>query len=275
MSMPPGSVVGFFDSLGRFVLSFFRFVLPFFEYIGALASILFETFSWIARGSLRPALTVQQMSILGVSSLGIVLVTNTFVGLVLALELGEYAVRYGVANYAGGGVALSMVREFAPMLTAITVAGRAGSAITAEIATMKVTEQIDALRAMGTSPIRYLVVPRFLACLVMMPLLTIFAGVGGTLGGAVSAHAVADIQYATYFDSISITVVPWDVWSGLVKAVVFGGEIALIACLQGLTTEGGAAGVGKSTTNSVVNSTLLVFITNYFLSASMYPPVGT
>lgn len=137
---------------------------------------------------------------------------------------------------------------------------------------MKVTEQIDALRAMAVSPARYLVVPRFLACLVMMPILATFAGIGGTLGGAVVANLQANIQYNVYFDSIRQVIVPWDITSGiLIKSAVFACEISMISCQQGLATSGGAAGVGKSTTNSVVNSMLVVFITNYFLSSWLYP----
>lgn len=248
------------------------YVIRFFEYLGGLVNLLFEALSWIAKGAIRFNLTVNQMAILGVSSIGIVVITCTFAGMVVSLQLADYAVRYGVTGYAGGAVALSMAREFAPMLSAIVVAGRAGSAITAEIGSMKVTEQIDALRVMGVSPARYLVVPRFIALLCMMPFLSTFAGLGGFLGGALVAKAQANIQYATFFDSATTTLVPWDIYAGLIKSAVFACEIALVACLQGLTTTGGAAGVGKATTTSVVNSMLLVFITNYFLSAWMFPP---
>lgn len=247
-------------------------ILRFFEYLGGIVYLFLETVSWISKGNLRTALTVNQMALLGVSSLGIVVITCSFAGMVLALQLADYAVRYGVQKYAGGGVALAMSREFAPMLTAVVVAGRAGSAITAEIGSMKVTEQVDALRVMGTSPAGYLVVPRFLALVLMLPVLATFAGLGGTLGGAVVANMQANIQYKVFFDSIKATLVPWDVYAGLIKSCVFAAEIALIACQQGLITSGGAAGVGRSTTQSVVNAMLLVFITNFFLSAWMFPP---
>lgn len=246
-------------------------ILGFFEYLGGLVLLLMETLSWLGKGTLRLSLMTAQMAVLGVNSLGIVVVTTTFAGMVLALQLSDYAVRYGVAKYAGGGVALAMAREFAPMLTAIVVAGRAGSAITAEIGSMKVTEQIDALRSMAVSPARYLVVPRFLALLCMMPVLSTFAGVGGTLGGAFVAKSASNISYQVFFDSITDTLVPWDVVSGLIKSVIFAAEITIIACFEGLQTRGGAAGVGRATTDSVVNGMLLVFVTNYFLSAWMYP----
>jgi phospholipid/cholesterol/gamma-HCH transport system permease protein len=259
-------MLAFFEELGLYVIRFF-------EYLGGLVNLFFEALSWITKGSIRFNLMLNQMAILGVSSIGIVVITCTFAGMVLALQLADYAVRYGVSQYAGGAVALSMAREFAPMLSAIVVAGRAGSAITAELGSMKVTEQIDALRVMGVSPARYLVVPRFLALVVMMPLLATFAGVGGTLGGAVVAKSQANIQYSTFFDSVRTTLVYWDVYAGLIKAAIFACEISLVACMQGLNTSGGAAGVGKATTTSVVNSMLLVFITNYFLSAWMFPAV--
>lgn len=257
-------MLAFFEELGLFVIKFF-------EYLGGLGNLFLEALSWITKGAVRLKLTVDQMAILGVSSLGIVMITCTFAGMVLALQLADYAVRYGITAYAGGAVALTMAREFAPMLSAITVAGRAGSAITAEIGSMKVTEQIDALRVMGVSPARYLVVPRFLALLTMMPVLAVFAGVGGTLGGAVVARSQAHISYQVFFDSIKLLVVPWDVYAGLIKSAVFACEISLVACLQGLLTTGGAAGVGEATTKSVVNSMLLIFVTNYFLSHWMFP----
>ncbi|NDD27921.1 MAG: ABC transporter permease [Proteobacteria bacterium] len=258
-------MLAFFEQVGLFVIHFF-------EFIGGLVNLFLEVLSWIFKGAVRPSLTVNQMAILGVSSIGIVVVTCSFAGMVVALQLANYAVRYGVVQYAGGAVALSMAREFAPMLSAIVVAGRAGSAITAEIGSMKVTEQIDALRVMGVSPTRYLVVPRFLGLLCMMPLLSTFAGLGGFLGGALVAKAQANIQYSAFFDSAKENLVAWDIYAGLIKSAIFACEIALVSCLQGLTTKGGAAGVGRATTTSVVNSMLLVFITNYFLSAWMFPP---
>jgi phospholipid/cholesterol/gamma-HCH transport system permease protein len=256
-------MLGLFEELGLVVIGFF-------EYLGGIIFLLLETLSWIGKGSVRIGLTIQQMSLLGVSSVAIAMITTTFAGMVTSLQLAQYAVRYGVQNYAGGGVALAMSREFAPMLTAIVVAGRAGSAITAELGSMKVTEQIDALRVMGTSPARYLVVPRFLALIMTVPMLALMAGLGGTIGGAIVANLQANIQYQVFYDSIRTSIVPWDIYSGLIKAAIFAAEIALIACQTGLATSGGAAGVGKSTTSSVVNSMLLIFITNYFLSAWMY-----
>lgn len=241
-----------------------------FEYMGGILILLYETLANIFRGRIKLALTIDQMAILGVNSLSIVILTTGFAGMVISLELAQLAVKYGVGSMVGGGVALSMSREFAPMLTAIVVAGRAGSAIAAELGSMKVTEQIDALKAMAISPVKYLVVPRFLACLVMIPILTLFANLFGTVGGAFIAKYMANIQFKVFFDSIKSMLDMADLWGGLYKAMVFAVEIALIGCFQGLTTSGGAAGVGKATTGSVVYSIILIFITNYFMSAWLF-----
>lgn len=244
-------------------------VLALFEFLGDVVSLFFGTLSWLGKGVFVLSLTAVQMNLLGIGSLFIVTLTTTFTGMVIALQLSEYAVRYGVAAYAGGGVALVMAREMAPMISAIVLAGRAGSAVAAEIGTMKVTEQLDALRSMGVSATRYLVVPRFLACTFMLPLLCIFSGIAGTVGGAFVANKYG-ISYDTFFSSITTTLVPWDVTAGLIKAAVFGGEIALVACNQGFHTERGAAGVGRSTTQAVVLSLLMLFATNYILSEQFF-----
>lgn len=245
-------------------------IIRFFEYIGGLLILFWESLLFIGRGAVKPKMTVEQMAILGVNSIAIVVITTAFAGMVMSLQLALMAVKYGVGRFVGGGVALSMIREFGPMLTAIVVAGRAGSAITAEIGSMKVTEQVDALHAMGVSPVRYLVVPRLIACIVMVPILTLFADISGTLGGALIANLHAGISSQIYFDSIRSMVVMSDLWSGLTKAVVFAAEIAMIACFQGLTTTKGAAGVGTATTGSVVYSIIIIFMSNYFLSAWLF-----
>jgi len=232
---------------------------------------LWETLGWLARGSVRLNLTIQQMAYLGVDSLLIVILTTTTAGMVMSLQLAHIAVQYGVTNVVGGGVAIAMSRELGPMLTAVVVAGRAGSAIAAELGTMKVTEQISALQTMAVSPVRYLVVPRFLALVAMMPILVLFADVAGTLGGALVAFQSASIPYAAFYDSIQRLLELSDVLNGMFKAVVFGVEVAMVACLQGLTTGRGAAGVGVATTSSVVFATIIIFVTNYLMSSWLFP----
>ncbi len=261
-------VVEAIETIGAAVSSFFR-------YIGGLTLLLLESIKWMLKGAIfRIRLIVQQAAILGVNSTTIVLLTTAFTGAVISLQMANMAVKYGASRLVGFGVAVAMARELAPMITAVTVAGRAGSAITAELGSMKVTEQIDALEAMAVSPIKYLVVPRLLACSIMVPMLCLFAMLAGIIGGGVVAKIIANIQYNVYFDSIKNFMEMKDVYKGLLKAFIFGLEIALIASYQGLKTEGGASGVGKATTGSVVYSILIVFITNFFLSAILFPPGG-
>lgn len=260
--------LNYIEALGAGVIGLFR-------YIGGLVLLFIESISWIIRGilgfNLRIGLFMEQAAILGVNSVSIVTITTCFTGGVISLQLADMAVKYGAGKFVGGGVAIAMARELAPMLTAIVVAGRAGSAITAELGSMVVTEQIDALIAMATPPVKYLVVPRLLACAVLIPMLCLFSMFAGILGGAVVANSIAGISYVTYFDSIKNMVLMKDVYKGLFKSFIFAIEIAMISCYQGLSTEGGAAGVGRATTGSVVYSMLVIFITNFFLSAVLFP----
>lgn len=257
-------MLALFESLGQSVIM----VL---EYIGGLAILMWETIGYLFTGGLRLSLTLFQMSFLGVNSLLIVLLTTTFAGMVISLQLAHVAVQYGVANIVGGGAALAMTRELGPMLTAIVVAGRAGSAITAEIGSMKVTEQIDALICMGVSPLKYLVCPRLIALALMLPVLTLFSDVSGLVGGAFVAEQSAGIAQEAFWDSVRRMTDMNDVMKGLFKAVIYGIQIALVSCQQGLGARGGAAGVGQATTGSVVISMIIVFVTNYFLTAWLFP----
>ncbi|MCQ2735799.1 MAG: ABC transporter permease [bacterium] len=256
----PKFLIDFFESVGKKTITFF-------EYIGGLCILLFNTLMWIFRLDIRVKLTVQQMALLGVDSIFIVFVTTFFAGAVVSLQLAELAVRYGLAKFVGGGVAIAMCRELAPMLTAVVVAGRAGSAITAELGSMKVTEQLDALEVMAVSPVKYLVVPRFLACFILFPVLTLFADCAGVLGGGAIANMAAGIDLTIYTDSIREMLSMKDFWGGLIKSLFFAAEVVMIGCYQGMTTKGGAAGVGISTTGSVVYSIIVVFVTNYILSS--------
>ncbi len=213
---------------------------------------------------------LHQMEHLGVDSLPIVLLTILFTGMVITLQTATEFIKYGAQSSVGGVVAIAMARELAPVLTGVVVAGRVGAAITAEIGSMKVTEQIDALRVMAINPIKYLVVPRLLACVIMVPILVIFADIIGTVGGYLVATLYAGISSFTYIHSITLFTVVSDIIGGLVKAMFFGGIIAIIGCYKGLTTGEGAEGVGRATTASVVSSIILIFISNYFLSLVLY-----
>lgn len=256
----------FFESTGKMIISLL-------ELVGGLVSLLFSTLMFLIRGAINIRITLEQMAILGVDSLIIILLTTSFAGMVMAYQLSLQARIYGLEGFVGGGVVLTMARELAPLLTAVVMAGRVGSAITAQIASMKVTEQIDALRSLATNPIRYLVVPRFLACLLMTPLLTMFSVVGGTAGGYFVATGQGINPY-TYMDSIKMFFRVSDLTGGLIKALVFGATVAIVGCYIGLITEGGAAGVGRSTTNSVVIATVLIFLFNFPLTVVIFGNSG-
>jgi phospholipid/cholesterol/gamma-HCH transport system permease protein len=255
--------VGALAGVGRRINSFF-------EYIGGVTSLGVEAATTIFRLRIRFAETVSQCFYLGYQSLIIVLLTSLFTGMVFSLESAVQAVQYGFGSFVGGIVSYTNVRELGPMLTAVVVAGRVCAAIAAELGSMVVTEQIEALQSLGLAPVRFLVVPRLLALMIMLPLLTVFADVVGVMGGQWIAQAQAHISYDSFMSSARQTIGFEDVVKGLFKSVIFGIVIALIGSYQGLTTTGGAAGVGKSTTSAVVICIILVFILNFVMSYFLY-----
>jgi phospholipid/cholesterol/gamma-HCH transport system permease protein len=242
----------------------------FVEWTGEISLLLFRTLGLLLRGRILGAETVRQMAQMGVESLPIALIVATFSGMVLSLHTANQLKQLGAEWLVGGLVAVAAAREAAPVLTAIVVAARVGSSIAAEIGSMVVTEQIDALRALGVSPVYYLVVPRFLAGVLMMPVLSIFGILAAIGGGYLVAVYTAGISPAVYTNSVQNLLGPNDLLRGLVKTFVFGAIIALVGCNQGLGTSGGAAGVGRSTTSSVVYSIVLLYIANYFLSEWLF-----
>jgi phospholipid/cholesterol/gamma-HCH transport system permease protein len=203
---------------------------------------------------------------IGARSFSIVTLTALFTGLVLALQTGIGLQRFGSKQYVGYIVSLAIVRELGPVLTALIVGGRVAGGIAAELGSMVVTEQVDAIRAMGSDPVRKLVLPRVLGCIIAMPMLTVVSDVLGILGGM----TIASVQFklpATYFlQTVILSVRPEDVISGLSKTVFFGFAIGLIACYEGLNTRGGTVGVGAATTRAVVFSSVAVLILNFFLT---------
>ena len=252
-----------FDEVGRGTVNVFA-------YAGGVAELLADSLRFIVSLRIRLRETLDQAYLLGVQSWAIVLLTSLFTGMVFSLESAVQAVQYGVGNLVGGAVAFSTARELGPMLSAVVVAGRTGAAIAAELGSMVVTEQIEALQSLGLSPTRMLVVPRLLALLVMLPLLTVLADIVSILGGMWVAQIYAHISYESFIISAR-QVLPFDdVLKGLVKSVVFGAIIAVIGAYQGLQTRGGAAGVGKSTTGSVVTSIILIFMFNFALSYILF-----
>jgi len=242
----------------------------FFEYAGGVANLSVESGTFIARLRVRVAETMAQAYFLGVQSTAIVLLTSLFTGMVVSYESAVNAVNYGISNLVGGAVAFTVSRELGPMLSAVVVAGRAGAAIAAELGSMVVTEQIEALESLGLSPVRMLVVPRLIALIVMMPILTVLADIIAIVGGGYLAHTLAGIPYDTFVGSIRSYSHYSDFLKGLVKAVVFGGIIVLIGCYQGLSTRGGAAGVGRATTGAVVISIILIFMSNFLMSLILF-----
>jgi phospholipid/cholesterol/gamma-HCH transport system permease protein len=218
---------------------------------------------------------IQQMDAIGVGSLGIVLLTGFFTGMVLALQSSVQLQAFGATIYIGRLVAGSMVRELGPVLAGLMVAGRVGSGIAAQLGSMRVTEQIDALNTLGTDPIKKLVTPRVLAALIMMPLLTIINDFVGILGGSVIAKFYVGIPPSLYWRTVfeqmlsggfTLHYIPNDLIQGLAKPFVFGGIISLCGCYFGLKTTGGTEGVGVATTRTVVTSSILILVVDYFLT---------
>ncbi|MEI6914334.1 MAG: ABC transporter permease, partial [Armatimonadota bacterium] len=215
---------------------------------------------------------IAQMGVIGVSSVLLVVITVTFSGMVLSLYSSQLSQQWGIGSYVGGGLALSIVREISPVLTAVVLTARAGSAIAAEIGTMEVTEQVDALRSLAISPIEFLVAPRLIASVFVFPMLTVFANISGLVGGYFVAVSQG-ISGGAFEESVQMMGSGHDISMGLVKAAIFGLLVAIVCCQQGLRTHGGATGVGRATTNAVVISIVMIYITNFFLAYVMF--VGT
>lgn len=241
--------------------------------IGSMSILFMQTIYWtfhnLKNASFSTKNLFDQMSRIGVDSLLMVAITGISTGAVLVVQIGYQFAQMGAQSYVGGVVSLAMARELAPILTAIVVAGRVGSAIAAEIGTMKITEQIDALETMATNPVDYLVVPRFWGCTIMLFMLTIFTNVVGMIGGSIVAVNQIGLTLISFRDSILQMLQIQDLMGGLVKATVFGGIIAIIGCYKGFTTEGGAEGVGESTTSAVVVSIMIILAVNYFLTVGI------
>ncbi len=219
-----------------------------------------------ARGPYYFNEVLEQLYQIGYRSLSIVSLTGIFTGMVMAFQTGMEMSRFGAKSYIGTVVALSLVRELGPVLTALVVAGRVGAGITAELGSMKVTDQIDAMRAMATDPYKKLVLTRIVALLIMMPLLVAVADVLGILGGLLIATANLNVGYELYKTTVLEALLMDDLVSGLIKPVVFAGLIGTIGCFLGMSTTGGTKGVGSSTTLSVVLSSISIFVFNFVMT---------
>jgi len=257
------SVIGTLERIGAGAMRFL-------EEAGSLCLLLLRTVGWAVRPPFRVRSFFEQMAGVGVSSLPIVLITAVFTGVVLALQTTTGFKRFNSEDLVGTVVALSICRELGPVLTGLIVSGRVGSGMAAELGTMRVTEQIDALETLATDPVNYLAVPRFLAGLVMLPALTALADVVGMASGyAVSVfvlHANPTIYFRRSMDFLAFE----DIYAGIVKAAAFGMIIAIVGCRKGFTAVGGAEGVGRATTHSVVLSSMLILTANYFITAFFF-----
>lgn len=240
------------------------------EYVGKLATTLATTLYYLIRLAVEWPLTIFQMSVMGMNSIPIVFLVIGFTGMMLSLQITEQAVRFGTKQFVGVAVALVMVRELSPVLTAVVMAGRVGSSIASELGTMKVSEQVDALRSLGTNPVQYLVVPRMLALLIMIPVVSILAAMEGIMAGYWIANAVGHIEWQVYFSLIPKYLSTADMIASIVKSCFFAVTVALIGCVEGMNTEGGAFGVGRATTNAVVIAIVAIFGMNYILSLFLF-----
>lgn len=239
-----------------------RGVLEVQEYLRLLAQV--------ARGVVSPPIyfrdIVEQLDTIGVGSLMVVILTGAFTGMVLALQSGLTLDQFGARPVVGRLVSAAMVRELGPALTALIVAGRVGSGIAAELGSMVVTDQIAALRALGTDPVRKLVVPRVIAGTVMLPLLTIVADAVGMFGGAIISSTQLKVATSVYWNNVVMGLYVEDIWMGLIKPVVLGFVLVSIGCHVGMRTTGGTQGVGRSTTNAVVIASIAVLAMDFLLS---------
>ena len=211
-------------------------------------------------------LVIEEIETIGVRSLGVALTAAVFTGMVFALQSAVNMARFGAENYVGPVSALAILRELGPVLTAILVGGKVASGITAELGSMKVTEQIDALRVLGVNYIKRLIVPRLLAALVVFPLLTVLADVVGVLGGLLIMVTERGADMYAYWNTMTYWVVPRDFLTGIVKSAFFGVVVTLIGCYNGLSTEGGTEGLGRATTATVVHVTMGVIVSDFFLT---------
>ncbi len=249
-----------FDRLGHYTILFFVHLTRF-------CALAMSTVRAFVRLPTYGHLVLGQMMSIGVRSLPIVVFTAAFMGMVTSVQAVYQFESYVPLYLVGSVVGKSVVLELGPVLTSLVLSGRVGATIAAELGTMKVTEQIDALESLAIDPVAYLVMPRVLAGMVMLPVLTIFADAIGILGGLLASVFTLRITAFDFIKGMKVYFIPWDVFYGLIKAFIFGGTMTLISCYQGLNTKGGAEGVGRATTNAVVVSCLSIFLLNYVLAS--------
>jgi phospholipid/cholesterol/gamma-HCH transport system permease protein len=244
--------------------------LRLFEQAGRWFDMLGRTFMWAFRPPFAIMEWVRQMVRLGFDSIPVVFLTTMFTGMVMALQTFNGFQRVHAENFVGSVVALAMLRELSPVLVGLMVTGRVGSSMAAEIGTMRVTEQLDALEALATDPVQYLFVPRVIAGIVMLPFLTILGDALGVFGGYLVAVRMMGANPVIYEQNTYQFLEMNDVWSGVIKAAVFGLILTLTGCVRGYYTTGGAEGVGRSTTDAVVSASLIILLTDFFLTKLLF-----
>jgi len=238
---------------------------------GEMLALLLETVYYFKDAPRNLPSIFRQMGEVGIGTLPIAALSALFVGMVLSLQTGSELALYGTQEAIGAIVGLSMVKELGPVMTSLLVAGRIGSAMAAEVGAMEVYEEIDALKTLEINPVRYLAMPRLLACLFAVPALVVFAMIIGIAGGGLVAdvNPKINVPFSVYYDNMIRVIDYKEIFKGLLKATVFGGIVAQVGCYVGFKTSGGARGIGVSTTRSVVLSFLLIFIADYFLTRLM------
>ncbi len=237
--------------------------------LGSLALFVFRTFCWLSTRMVRRETLIPAFYQIGVLSLPVVALTGTFIGMILAVQAyGQFRMLH-MESRLGAVINLSLVRELGPVLAATMLAGRVGGAMAAELGTMRVTEQIDALASMGANPIHYLVVPRFLGCLLLIPALTIMADFMGIIGGALYSVSQLGIDFHYYVIHSQHFVRPFDVFAGVFKSLFFGGAIALISCYHGFHCDPGAEGVGRAATTAFVYSFVVILMLDVVLAIGL------
>jgi phospholipid/cholesterol/gamma-HCH transport system permease protein len=246
-------------------------VLALGQTVGEMISLLCEMLYYFKEAPRNLTSIFRQMSIVGIETLPIAMLVALFVGMVLSVQTGSELALYGTQEAIGAIVGLSMVKELGPVMTSLLVAGRVGSSMAAEIGAMEVYEEIDALKTLEINPVRYLAMPRLIACLFAVPALVAFAMVVGIIGGGIVAdvNPKIDVPFSVYYENMTRALNYKDIAKGLFKSMVFGGIIAHVGCYVGFKTSGGARGIGESTTRSVVLSFLLIMIANYLLTRFM------
>jgi phospholipid/cholesterol/gamma-HCH transport system permease protein len=236
------------------------------EALGDFALFTGRTLAWMVRRRPAPRTLLPSFYYVGVRSVPVVAITGLFIGMVLAVQSYNQFNKVGLATRLGSIINISIVRELGPVLAATMLAGRVGSAIAAELATMRISEQIDALAVLGADPVHQLAVPRLLACALLIPLLTVLADFMGVMGGALIVTRYYQVEAHYYWQHSQNFVGLWDVFSGLIKAFFFGAAIALISCHRGFGSRPGAEGVGRASTEAFVVSFVVILVIDFFLA---------